>query len=128
MDENETVQPGVVETLRRLGATVLAILQNRLGLLVVELEEKRLRLFNALLLAAAVVALGFVALALAAFVLAFVVWNKFGALGLVGLSGLSLASALLAYWRLRVRLNNWPFLAHTLTELKKDSACLESKK
>jgi uncharacterized membrane protein YqjE len=127
MDENETVCPGLLETLIRLGATVLAILQNRLELLVVELQEERLRLFNALLLTAAIVALGFVTLALAAFALVVVVWKEFGVMGLVALSGLSLVSTLLAYWRLRVRLKNWPFLSHTLAELKKDRIWLESK-
>jgi uncharacterized membrane protein YqjE len=86
MDENKTVQLGALETLRRLAATILAILQNRLELLVVELEEERLRLFNALLLTAAIVARGFVTLALAAFALAVVAWHEYGVLGLAGFS------------------------------------------
>ena len=86
MDENKTVQLGALETLRRLAATIPAILQNRLELLVVELEEERLGLFNALLLTAAIVALGFVTLALAAFALAVVAWHEYGVLGLAGFS------------------------------------------
>jgi uncharacterized membrane protein YqjE len=127
MDENATVRPGLLETLHRLGATVLAILQNRMELLAVELQEERLRLFNALLLTAAIVALGFVTMALAAFALVVVAWHEYGVLGLAGLSGLSLMSPLLAYWRLRIRSRNWPLLSNTLAELRKDRACLETK-
>lgn len=54
-----------LDSLRRLGTTVVAVLQNRLELLAVELQEERLRLFRALLVAAVVVALGFVSLATA---------------------------------------------------------------
>lgn len=127
MDGNRTVQPGVLEPLRRLGATILAILQNRLELLLVELEEERLRLLNALLLAAAIVMLGFLTLALATAALLVIAWNELGVMGLVMLCGLSLLSTLLASWRLRVRLKNWPFLSHTLATLRKDRARLEKK-
>jgi uncharacterized membrane protein YqjE len=127
MDDNETVRPGLLEILRRLGATFLGILQSRLELLVVELEEERHRIFHALLLTAAIVALGLVTLAMAAFALVVVVWIEFGVVGLVTLIGLSLVSTLLAHWRLRVRLKNWPFLSGTLAELNKDRACLGSK-
>ncbi|MCU0784203.1 MAG: phage holin family protein [Verrucomicrobia bacterium] len=128
MDESETIRPGVLDTLRRLGTTVLAIFQNRLELLVVELQEERIRLFNALLLTAAIVALGFFTLAMAALALVIVVWNQFGVKGLLLMSALGLISTLLSYWRLRVRLKNWPLLSGTLAELKKDRECLESKK
>jgi len=127
MEEKEPVRSGVMETLCRLGATVLATLQNRLELLALELQEERVRFFNALLLLAAVVALGFFTLATAACALAIVVWNEFGVAGLFALSGLGLVGTLLAWWRLRVRLKNWPFLSGTLAELKKDRECLKPK-
>jgi uncharacterized membrane protein YqjE len=128
MDEQETARPGLLDTLRRLGATILAICQNRLEVLIIELQEERLRLFSALLLAAVVVTLGFFTLGLALFALAVIVRDAFGARGLFALSGLGLVATLLAYWRLRVRLKNWPFLSGTLAEFKKDRECLESKK
>jgi len=128
MDENKTFQFGLLETLRQMGVTILAILQNRLELLLVELEEERLRLFNALLLAAAIIALGFMTLALATAALVVVAWSEFGVMGLLTLCGLSLVSTLLACWLLRVRLKNWSFLSHTLAELKKDRVCLKSNR
>jgi uncharacterized membrane protein YqjE len=127
MGESETPRPGLLATLRRLGATVLAILHNRLELLAVELQEERVRLVHALLLAAAVAALGCFTLAAAATALFIVVWHRWGAPGLLGLSALGLLGTLLLYWRLRVRLQNWRLLSGTLAELKKDRESLENK-
>lgn len=128
MGEENTVRPGLLGALRRLAVTFLAILQNRLELLAVELQDERARLFNALLLAAAVVALGFVTLALAVFALGVMVWDEYGVKGLFGLSGACLAATLIAYGWLRWRLKNWPFLSATVAELKKDRALLEERK
>ena len=128
MDEEETIRPGLLKTLRQLAATVLAIIQNRLELLAVELREERLRLFNALLLTAVIVALGCYTLAMAASALAVVAWTEFGVTGLLALSGLGLAGTLLAYWRLRARLKHWPLLSGTLAELKNDREALEGRK
>jgi uncharacterized membrane protein YqjE len=123
MDQPAKAPSGPLETLRRLGNTVLAIIQNRLELLLVELQEERIRLFNALLLIAVVLALGAFTLAMAAGALSIVVWNEFGTKGLWTLSGLGLVSTLLAYWRLRKRLRHWPLLPESLAQLKKDRAC-----
>lgn len=127
MGEPETPPPGLLETLLRLAATILATLQHQLGLVAVELQEERLRLFNALLLTAANGALAFFPVAMLALAVVVLVWNPFGVNGLLLMSGLGLVSMLLAYWRLRVRLNTWPLLSSTLAELKKDQECLESR-
>jgi len=128
MGEEPANRPGLPATLRRLAATILAVFQNRLELLVVELQEERIRLFNALLLTAVIVVLGLFTLAMAAVAAVLIVWDKFGVMGLWAMSGLGLLCTLLAYWWLRVRLKNWPFLAGTLAELRKDRECMESKK
>jgi len=128
MNEGETERHSLFGSVRRLGATVMAILQNRLELLVVELQEERLRLFNALLLAAVVVGLGFFTLTTAAVAVLILVWNQYGVNGLLAASGAGLVGTLIAFWRLRARLKNWPLLAGTLAELRKDRACLETKK
>jgi uncharacterized membrane protein YqjE len=127
MDDNEEVPPGLLEILRRIGATILAILQNRLELLIVELHEDRIRVFEALLLLAVVGALGFFTVVLALAGAIFLVWNKFGVAGLFVLSAVGLAGTLLAGWRLHLRLKNWPLLSGTLQQLKKDRECLENK-
>jgi uncharacterized membrane protein YqjE len=127
MNEGETDRHGLFDTLRRLGSTVLAILQNRLELLVVELQEERIRLFDALLLAAVVVVLGCFTLTTVAVAVLIVVWNEYGVNGLLAVSGLGFITTIFAYWRLRVRLKNWQLLSSTLAELKKDRECLERK-
>jgi uncharacterized membrane protein YqjE len=128
MDEPETVHPGLLATFRRLAATLVAIIQNRLELLLVELQEERVHLIKAVLLTAAIVALGAFTLAMAACALSIVVWNQFGVQGLWALSGLGLLGTLLTYWQLRTRLKNWPLLPGTLAELKKDRDCLGGSK
>ncbi|MCI0534299.1 MAG: phage holin family protein [Verrucomicrobiales bacterium] len=94
MSQSETETPGVFDTLGRLASTVPAILQNRLELLVVELQEERIRHFNALLLAATIVALGFFTLATVAVALLIVAWNEYGVRRLLAASGLGLVSML----------------------------------
>jgi uncharacterized membrane protein YqjE len=125
--EQEETQPGLPETLRRLGAAILSIFQNRLELLVVELHEDRIRLFEALLMLVVIVALGFFTLLLAAAGIIALVWNHFGIGGLFVLAGISLIATLIVAWRLQLRLNNWPLLSGTMEQLKKDRECLENK-
>ena len=86
-----------MSALRRLGSTVLSVIQNRLELLVVELQEERIRLVNILLLAATVAALGFFTLAIAVVTVAIVAWNQFGVPGMLCLSGVGLIATLLTY-------------------------------
>lgn len=127
MDDKEAVPPGIPETLRRIGAAILAILQNRLELLVVELHEDRIRLVETLLLVVAVVALGLFTLILAAAGIIVLVWNELHVIGLFILSAVGLVATLVAGWRLNLRLKNWPLLPGTLGQLKKDRECLENK-
>lgn len=127
MDEKETIPPGFLDTLRQAGATILAIVHNRLELLIVELQEHRVRLVEALLLLAAIAVLGFFTLSLAAAAVVILIWTVFGVWGLFMLSGLGLVATVLVSWQLRRRLKNWPLLDGTLAELKKDREWLENK-
>ncbi|HEV2318568.1 MAG TPA: phage holin family protein [Verrucomicrobiae bacterium] len=127
MQDQEQVPPNFPESLRRLCGAGMALLHNRLELLVVELHEDRLRLLEALLLLIAIVALGLLTLALAAAGVIVLVWSSFHVMGLFVLSAIGLAATLLAGWRLHFRLKNWPLLPGTFEQLKKDRECLESK-
>ena len=127
MDEKDASPPGILESLRRLGATALGTFQNRLELFAVELQEERLRLIEALLLMGIIAALGFFTLALAAAGIIFLLWRQFGVAILFILSGVGLIGTLLTAWRLRERFKDKPFLAGTLGELKKDREWLEKK-
>ena len=127
MDENENAPASLLETPRRLGATFLTILHNRLELLVVELQQERIRILEAILMVAVIATLGFVTLASVATAVIYLTWNKFGVDGLFVVGGLGLAGALVVLWRLWVRLKDWAFLPGTLNELKKDLECLDNK-
>ena|ERR1035437_3316226 len=119
--------PGIFASLRRLLRTVLAIAHNRLELFLVECQEERWRLFDALLLAGVVLILALMAL-MAATVTIVVLCMKADRLDLIiALVLVYLAAAILAFWRLRSKLMKWEPFSATLAELKKDKACLEEK-
>ena len=127
MDEPEETPTGIVDTARQAGATVLNILHNRLELLLVEVQEDRLRLFEALLLMLAIAASAFFTLSLAMTGIIILTWAEFGVKGLFILSGVGLVGTAYLIWRLRAQLKCWALLSGTLAELKKDRECLENK-
>jgi uncharacterized membrane protein YqjE len=118
---------GIFGSLRRLLKTALAIAHNRLELFLVELQEERWRLFDALLLAGVVVILAMMTL-LVATVAVVVVCMEANRMDLViALTLLYLVATIVGYWRLRTRLKSWAPFSTTLAELKKDKACLDEK-
>ena len=127
MEEAGESTPGFFASLGRLLKTGVAIAHNRLELLLVELREEHWRLFDALLLAGVVFALGLMTLT-AATVTIVVLCLRADRLDLVvALVLVYLAGTILAYWRLRVRLKGWAPFSATLAELKKDKACLDGE-
>jgi uncharacterized membrane protein YqjE len=118
---------GIFASLRGLLKTVLAIAQNRLELLLVELQQERWRFFDALLLAGAVLILSAMTLMVATITLVVVCVEAKRLDLLVALMLLCLAATIVAFWRLRTRLKTWAPFSGTLTELKKDKACLDAK-
>jgi uncharacterized membrane protein YqjE len=119
--------PGVFASLGRLLKAVLAIAHNRFELLLVEAQEERWRLFDALLLAGVVLILVLMTL-MAATITIVVLCVKANRLDLViALVLLYLVATILSFWRLHTRLKNWAPFSATLAELKKDKACLDDK-
>ncbi|MCX6925283.1 MAG: phage holin family protein [Verrucomicrobia bacterium] len=118
---------GVLASLGRLLKTVLAIAENRLDLLLVELKEEHWRFFDALLLAGLVLILLLMTLIVptVTVIVLCVRTNQFGLLAALGL--LYLAATMICFLRLRSRLKNWAPFSATLSELKKDKACLDEK-
>ena len=127
MDEAGQSGQGIFASLRRLLKTILAIAQNRLELLLVELQEERWRFFDALLLAGVVLIMAMMTLMVATVAIV-VVCMKANRLDLmIALMLLYLVATIVGYWRLRTRLKNWEPFSSTLAELKKDKACLDEK-
>ena len=127
MEPLEDKKQGLFASVKRLLKTVAAIAENRLELLLVEWQEERWRLFEALLLAGATLILALMTLMVATVTIV-VVCVKNNRLGLVvGLGVVYLLATIGCYWRLRGRLKHWAPFAATLAEIKKDKACLEDK-
>lgn len=128
MDDGEPKADGWLDSLRRMGDSVLGLVQNRFEVAGVELQEEKLRAVNLLLWLAAAVALGTAGLLIGMGALALFLWDKAGYPGLVGLALLTLAgsASLLHHIRRRIHTAPPPF-AETVAEFRKDRECLRRK-
>jgi uncharacterized membrane protein YqjE len=128
MSAGDPKPDGWTETLRRSGDSLLGLVQSRLELFTVELQEEKLRAINLLIWLTIALALGVAGLLVAVGALAIFLWNTTGYLGLIGLAVLTLASAAGLLWWLRQRLETGvtPFNT-TVTEFKKDREWLSRR-
>ena len=119
-------------SLGKLGATskqfvrrLLAIGENRLELLTVEVQEAREHLLHTILLALGVAAFGLLAVLTltAAIVVWLWAWSPVGVL--LALTGIYGAAGGCLYRRLTGLLRDWQMLSSTLDQLRKDRACLD---
>lgn len=113
-------------TSKHVARQILTIGENRLELLMVEIQEERERLLYAISLALGVAV--FVFLAGVALTVALVVWlwTISPVAVLLILTCLYAAIALFFYRRFTVLQRNWKTLPATLDQLRKDRACLET--
>jgi uncharacterized membrane protein YqjE len=103
---------------------LLAIGENRLELLMVEMQEERERCLRAILLACGVAAFGLLAgITLTAVI---VIWLRASPVPvLLVLTLLYGAAAVYLWWRLTGLLRDWHAFSASLDQLRKDSACLQ---
>jgi uncharacterized membrane protein YqjE len=127
MDTSTEPSPGLFSAVRRLLNTALAGVENRIELFLVELREERFRIFEVLLLGCAAALLGFMALLTVTVTLVVVFWDSARVQVLVVLSAGYSVATIGILWRLKILLRNWSSFAATLSELKKDRACLEEE-
>jgi uncharacterized membrane protein YqjE len=104
---------------------LLTIGENRLELLMVEVQEERERLLRAILLALGVAAVGLLAAIALTAAIVVLFWHVSPVAVLLALTGLYGAVAVFLYRRLTVLLRDWKNLPATLDQLRKDCACLE---
>jgi uncharacterized membrane protein YqjE len=128
MHDTNGADPGVFDSSKRLLRTAAAVAQNRLELLLVEVQEERARLFDTLLVAAGAIACGLMALIMVSFALVVIFWEEHRIAVLVGLSLIYIAAAVIGFWQLSVRLRNWQGFSATLAEFKKDCAWLDEQR
>jgi uncharacterized membrane protein YqjE len=112
---------GVLESFRRLCATGVALLQNRVELLSVELQELKVRSLRVLLLAAVTVFLGNSALLVLTATIVILAGDAGRKPLLIGFSILYVLAAVITALLLRKELRSAPPPLHeTVSELKKD--------
>ena len=115
----------LASTSKRFAQRLLTIGENRLELLMAEVQEERERFLHAILLACGVAALGLLAgIALtAALVVLLWAWSPVGVL--LTLTVLYGAAGVYLYRRLTGLLRDWETLSASLDQLRKDRECLE---
>ena len=120
--------PGLLESIARLGGSLFGMLQSRLELASIELGEAGGRLIFTLVVSfAAALLLAGAALALSAWI-ALALWATLGyaVLGWIALAYLAAGAGVLLWLRARLR-QHPPLLADTLTELRNDAAFMRSE-
>lgn len=127
METDPEPATGVLASLRRLLDAALSIARNRVELLAVEVNEEAQRWLETFLLAAALAAVGTLALAMISLTIVIACAEEHRLAVLVGLSVFYVVAAFVLGWRLRLRWKKSSPFAATIGELKKDKACLEEK-
>ena len=123
--EIDNAAPGLMASVKRLLRSVAATIRNRVELLAVELQEERLRLVDALLLAAVIVVFGLLTLVMLTFTVLLLAGEEHRLAMAAVITGVYLLVTLGAFWRLRTKLKNWQAFSATRAELRKDCAWLE---
>jgi len=125
MGDNPPPPVGILESLRKLGRTGVAVLQNRLELLAVEVEEQKVRLVKVLVLAGAAVFLANSALLAVSATIVMLASERARIAVLIALSVVYVSAAAWAFLALRKELRSAPpVFQDTVAELKKDGEWL----
>jgi uncharacterized membrane protein YqjE len=125
--EQSTVNLGqLAATSKHFARRLLTIGENRLELLMVEVQQERVRLLRAILLALGVAAFGLLAGVALTGTIVLLFWKLSPVAVLLALTSLYGAAAVFLHRRLTVLLREWQNLPATLDQLRKDRACLET--
>ncbi len=108
----------MLKTLREVG-------ENRLELFLLEVQEERVRLFDALILIAIGIVCVTMALIMITFTLVVIFWDTHRLLVLALAIAVYVIAALVALRKLRSNLQHSQPFSATLEELKKDRACFK---
>jgi uncharacterized membrane protein YqjE len=112
---------------KRFARRLMTIGENRLELLLVEVQEERERLLRAILLALGVAVFGFLTGAALTVALVVLLWSLSPIAVLLTLTAFYGATSFFLYRRFTVLQRNWQTLPATVDQLRKDRACLESQ-
>ena len=128
MAENAQDAGGIMDSVRRFGRSLLGLVRTRIELFAVELQEQKLRTLSLMAWFAAAVALGVAGLLVLTGVLALLLWQSAGYLGLGGLALALLggAAVILRWIHHRIQHAPMPF-AETIAEFRRDAENLRSR-
>jgi len=114
-------------TISRMFKTLGEMVENRVELFLVEWEEERLRLLDALLLLMVGIVCVLMALIMATLVVVVIFWDTHRLLVLTLFILTYLSAAATAFGLLHSRLRRWRAFATTLEQIKKDQSCFKEK-
>ena len=113
--------PGIVQSLRNLAATLVALLRTRFELLATELEEERIRLLQILFWAAGALVFFGVGILLLVVLFIAVFWDSYRITAIITLAVIFLAAGIGMAFGVRRRMQARPkFFSASLDELAKD--------
>ena len=127
MSETPQTEDGLLAPVTRLLKTLVNLLENRLELFLVEVQEERVRLVEVLLLAAMGGLAALMTLILITLTVVVIFWENHRVLVLVLFTLAYATTAAVAFWTLRSRLNRWRAFTATLEQIKKDRAWLDKQ-
>jgi len=125
MDEPRQPEGGVLAAVTRLFQTLRDAAENRVELFLIELQEERIRVIDALLLVAVAIVCAVMTLVMVTFTVVVVFWDTHRLLVLALVTAAYAAAAAAALLKLRSRLQRWHAFSATLEEFKKDRACFK---
>ena len=128
MTEEAGRSEGLLDSLRNLARTFLAIVQTRIEIFASEIDEERARLARIAVLAAVAALCIALAVILLVFFLVVLFWDTNRLLAIGVLAGVFAVDGIAACFGLRAAISQRPkFLSATLAELRKDRTKLEGQ-
>lgn len=125
MDESIVSLSQLGTASKQFARQLLTIGENRVELLMVELQEERERLLQAILLALGTATLALLAGITFTGLVVVLFWSRSPAFVLLTLMGAYSVAAVLFYQKLTSLLRDWQNFPDTLDQLRKDRACLD---
>ncbi|MGZ8316352.1 MAG: phage holin family protein [Telluria sp.] len=113
----------ILESVGRLGSTLVDMVHTRLELAAVEVEEESQRMLGYLLFGLLAIILFGVGFLLLAFLVIALFWDSYRIASIGGMAALFLAASTLVAMKVKSAFDHKPrLLAHTIAELRKDMA------
>jgi uncharacterized membrane protein YqjE len=125
MSEADSPGGGLLDSVRRMSSSLVALIHTRIELFAVELQEEKVRAISLIGWLIAALALAVAGILLGIGILGLFLWERAGYLGLIALVLATLGSSVGLLWMLRRRILRGPDpFSATIAEIGKDLDCL----